>query len=94
MNGNAESLIRTAAKEIGEYGSNPIVTAELGAAATIELIGMLQLVTRHPELPERALGLARELVGNFSRAFKPEHRAIQELIKRGWAAEHDVEVKA
>jgi len=92
MNGNAESLIRTATKELGEYGVDPIVTAELGAGATIELIAMLQLATRHPELPERQLALARELVGNFSRAFKPEHRAIQELIKRGWAQEHDIEV--
>ena len=75
-----------------QYDGNPIVTAELGAAAAIELIGMLQLVTRHPQLPERQLALARELVGNFSRAFKPEHRAIQELIKRGWAQEHDVEI--
>ena len=94
MHGNAESLIKTAAKEIVEYDANPIVNAELGAVATLDLIGMLQLLTRHPQLPERQLALAKDLVANFSRAFKPEHRAIQELIKRGWDQEFDREVVA
>ncbi len=94
MNGNAQSLVKTVTQEIATYGEAIILNAELSAVATIELIGMLQLCTRHPALPDRQKEFAKEMVGNLSRAFKPEHRAIAELIKRGWSQEHDQEVSA
>jgi hypothetical protein len=94
MNGNAQSFVKTVSEEIGQYGKAPVVTAELCAVSAFELIGLLQLATRHPHLPERQRDFAKEMVKSLAKGFKPEHRAIAELIKRGWDQEFDVEVKA
>lgn len=91
---NAQSIIRTAQEEMASYGKDPVVHLEIEASSTMMLIAMLQLCTRHPELPQTQNDFAREMVGNLSKAFKPEHTAIAELIKRGWAQEYDVVVDA
>jgi len=80
---------KKASEELGQYGKDPIVTAELSAVSTIELIGLLQLVTRHPHLPPRQLEFAKDIVAHFSKAFKPEHTGIAELIRAGWKQEYD-----
>ena len=94
MNGNAQSFVKTVSEEIAQYGKEPIVTAELCAVSAFELIALLQLATRHPALPERQLDFAKDMVQHLSKGFKPEHRAIQELIKRGWDQQFDREVVA
>jgi hypothetical protein len=82
-------FVKKASEELGHYGKEPIVTAELSAVSTIELIGLLQLATRHPQLPARQLEFARDIVAHFSKAFKPEHTGIAELIKKGWEQQYD-----
>jgi hypothetical protein len=89
MTDRDETIIKNSSVQLDSYGDRVVVTLELGATATIQLIGLLQLVTRHPELPERQREFAKGMVGNLSQGFRKEHRAIAELIKRGWAAEHD-----
>jgi len=94
MNKDVQSLIKAATKEIAEYGRNPVVNLDITAQSTVQLIGLLQLVTRHPALPEAQKNFAKTLVENLSKGFKPEHKAIAWLIREGWKQEHDIEVVA
>lgn len=94
MNKPIPDFVKQAQAELGAYGQVPIVNAELCAVTTIELIGLLQLASRHPQLPLRQREVARDLVDMLSKAFKPEHVGIARLIKEGWNQEFDRELSA
>ncbi len=83
-----------AQKEINSYGTEPITTIGLEAASVMTIIALLQLASRHPELPASHMKFAKTFVESVAKAFKPEHAAIQQLIAEGWKQEWDQELSA
>lgn len=72
------------AEQAGERHSIPI-----GPFTAFSLIGMLQLVTRHPDLGAGQLTIAQSVINDLARGF--EHNpAITDLIKRGNDPTNDV----
>ncbi len=94
MNKPTPDFVKQAQAELNSYGTEPIATVGLEAATIISLIGLLQLATRHPALPASQCEFAKGFVESFSKAFKPEHTAIQQLIAAGWEQEFDRELSA
>jgi hypothetical protein len=72
------------AEQAGERHKIPI-----GPFSAFSLIGMLQLVTRHPDLGEGQLAIAESMIRDLAKGF--EHNpAIMDLIRRGNDPAHDV----
>ena len=72
------------AEQAGERHTVPI-----GPFTAFSLIGMLQLVTRHPDLGAGQLTIARSVIDDLARGFEHDP-AIMELIKKGNDPAHDV----
>ncbi len=89
-----ETLCTEAAKEIGSYGKNAVATAELSAASAMRLIGLLQFCSRHSGLSQDDHEFIRTMVYHLGKGFNAEHKAIAELIRRGWHSQFDKEFAA
>lgn len=90
----AEELCKKAAEEIASYGQRVVVTAELSAPSTIRLIALLQLASRHPGISGEDHKFITLMVDRLGQGFDRRHEAIRELIRRGWAQQHDQELSA
>jgi hypothetical protein len=86
---NAQSLVKSLQEELASYESDIIVTANLSAPSAIRLIAILQVASRHPEMPQAEFDFIKMMVEKIAQGFKPEHTAIAEVIRRGWDQEHD-----
>lgn len=73
-------------KQLMEQG--PIAT-EVDAITAFQLIGLLQLALRHPELPESQKVRAREFIQSISQIFPPDSVTAQ-IIEMGWHPEKDI----
>jgi hypothetical protein len=65
--------------ELEEAGER--TTIVIGPASAFSLIGMLQLVTRHPSLSARQLAIARSMIDDLRSMFKGT--LGEEIIARG-----------
>lgn len=72
------------AEQAGERHSIPI-----GPFTAFTMIGMLQLVTRHPDIENGQLAIARSVIESLAKGFK-HNPAIMDLIRRGNDPAHDV----
>lgn len=72
------------AEQAGERHSVPI-----GPFTAFSLIGMLQLVTRHPDLGAGQLKIAQSVIDDLAKGFAHDP-AITDLIRRGNDPANDV----
>jgi hypothetical protein len=86
---NAQSLAKSLQNELASYKADIVVTANLSAPSAIRLIAILQVASRHPEMPPSEFDFIKMMVEKTAQGFKPEHTAIAEVIRRGWDQQYD-----
>lgn len=83
-----EELIQLAASELRRH-SLPSLTLDLTAENALAFLGMLQLVVRHPDLPETMTELAREIADTIECQLSSCGPAVREICRQGWNTDLD-----
>lgn len=78
-----QELIALAAEELRQANS-PYLSLELTAENAMAFLGMLQLVLRHPELPESMTEVAREIADTIECQLISCGPAVREVCRMGW----------
>ena len=83
-----EELILLAAEELRQNNST-CLTLDLTSENAIAFLAMLQLVVRHPELPESMTEVAREIADTIECQLAACGPAVRELCRQGWLTDSD-----
>ena len=79
-----EELCRKAAREIESLGRGAMIRLDLQPASVLQLIGLAQLATRHPKLPDSQHAFVHKLVGILKAQVPERCAAMHKLIELGW----------
>lgn len=82
------AYVAQAAKDIQQFRETP-VTFELDLVTAMDLLGLIQLASRHPALPERTLKFAKHFGGYVQKAVSMTP-ALAQLAAAGWKPEFDM----
>jgi hypothetical protein len=83
-----EELIVLAAEEMRQNNSTSLYL-DLTSENAMAFLAMLQLVVRHPELPDSMADLAREIADMIECQLAACGPATRELCRSGWTTDPD-----
>lgn len=83
-----EELLKLAAEEMRQCNS-PYLTVELGTIEGMAFLGILQLVVRHPDLPESMNQLARKIAEVIECQLSACGPAVRTICHWGWLTDPD-----
>ncbi len=84
-----EARLNLLARELEERKRQGFILVAMEPTAAFALIGLLQLVNRHPRLSEYHRTVIRDLIEPLETAFEG-YPVTQSLIAEGWDPSHDL----
>src|ERR1043166_9589256 len=84
-----QEVIDKAAAEIAKLGDRVLVELAISPVSTMQLIGHLQLVLRHPSLPPSGRDFAKHLIDILSKGVPDDCIGMKTLIELGWNKDYD-----
>ena len=89
-----EQIIEKATNEMEKLGDRVLVEMSLSPVSTMQLIGHLQLVLRHPSLSQSAREFAKRLIDHLAKGVPDDCVGMKTLIELGWNKEFDTPPEA
>lgn len=85
-----QELIELAAEELRQCNS-PYLNFELGATEAMAFLGMLQLVVKHPALPESMFDVAMQIADTIQCQLAGAGPSVREIMRLGWDTDQSEE---
>ena len=85
-----KELIELAAEELRQCNS-PYLSIELAAPEAMAFLGMLQLVVKHPSLPESMFDVAMQIAETIQCQLAACGPSVREIMASGWNTNPDEE---